>query len=772
MFTESQILDVAEKPYRLIECIGVGGQCEVWKAEQLDKQTYVAIRTVRGFYTSSNGVKTPQDAENMALLISLLNDEITILEQLDTLADRNGILPLLAHGSYQHRQWQGLDLPVMVQPYCPFSLREFVLSLPKHQVCSFVDWWTWFKQLISALDYLHQKDPFKIHRDIKPDNILLDSSRHIMLIDFGLARVWKKNEYSFIPVGTASYMAPEQCLPIRIGQDGRAKYLKTPASDIYSAAMTFIALILGEIEAHREFVNNELLDNQHRQALLNGGKGFIGHTGGLKDNERQLLERAIGASINQADIIKSPASCQDAAFAITHLLQRMLSPDDEARPTAAVIRAQEIPLIDIILRQPRQQRLKSYQIKAEHHGKVAKGHYLAVTVQLNGSCGMTDDGEWLQFSHDGKVLKHWRVNAKGDPIADIAVLAEGQHHLHFYVDVGNLQNHFAVKALISELPDSEKVLNCQRVVSFATLWQQGDYEKALFNEFRVAEFNDYLGQKSSKEIQALQPFLKRLLVAYPEQSQVIANYLKNKKADNAPIFISQLSANRALKQTLFTVIAIVILAGIALLIFGSDDSKITVPDAKITIDNAEDKKDDKDDKPALSLADEEPEKEMPSIEQASIVLNQWNNNQNISAGKLSDAINTLTKYADETEDAVACGWLAYYFDKTQEIVKALKYHSCVAKKGNKPAKIWLMATVMLNATKPDGGHADINRYYNEARQYAETLAANGDIQAMYYYGRILYDVDNIEDEGRLWLEHAAELGSEKAKNRLAQLGIR
>ena len=39
--------------------------------------------------------------------------------------------------------------------------------------------------LLSALDYLHNKEEQIIHRDIKPENLLIDSEDHLKLIDFG-----------------------------------------------------------------------------------------------------------------------------------------------------------------------------------------------------------------------------------------------------------------------------------------------------------------------------------------------------------------------------------------------------------------------------------------------------------------------------------------------------------------------------------------------------------------------------------------------------------
>ena len=63
------------------------------------------------------------------------------------------------------------------------------------------------KMILEALAYLSSKNI--MHRDLKPDNILLDKNDKIKIVDFGLATFVDVNEYIFKKCGTPGYIAPE-----------------------------------------------------------------------------------------------------------------------------------------------------------------------------------------------------------------------------------------------------------------------------------------------------------------------------------------------------------------------------------------------------------------------------------------------------------------------------------------------------------------------------------------------------------------------------------
>lgn len=66
---------------------------------------------------------------------------------------------------------------------------------------------TVFRQVVSGLLYLHQNKI--LHRDIKLDNILLDSKAGAKICDFGISRFVNSDELLFEYLGTPAYLAPE-----------------------------------------------------------------------------------------------------------------------------------------------------------------------------------------------------------------------------------------------------------------------------------------------------------------------------------------------------------------------------------------------------------------------------------------------------------------------------------------------------------------------------------------------------------------------------------
>ncbi|KZP22754.1 kinase-like protein [Athelia psychrophila] len=89
----------------------------------------------------------------------------------------------------------------------------------------------WMAEVASALEYLHQQRI--IHRDIKPDNILLDAAGHAHITDFNVAIHYSERRLHTSVAGSMAYMAPEVV--------GRQGY--TWCIDYWSLGVTMYELI-------------------------------------------------------------------------------------------------------------------------------------------------------------------------------------------------------------------------------------------------------------------------------------------------------------------------------------------------------------------------------------------------------------------------------------------------------------------------------------------------------------------------------------------------
>jgi eukaryotic-like serine/threonine-protein kinase len=169
--------------YRLVKLLGEGGFAEVYLGEHVYLGTQAAVK----------------------VLISQLTDEGRALFR-----DEARMVMSLEHPNIVRVYDFGIEshIPFIVMSYAPNgTLRKLYprgSRLPLQLIVSYV------KQIAFALQSAH--DQKLIHRDIKPDNLLVGRNGEILLSDFGLALVAHSTHSmsTHEESGTISYMAPEQ----------------------------------------------------------------------------------------------------------------------------------------------------------------------------------------------------------------------------------------------------------------------------------------------------------------------------------------------------------------------------------------------------------------------------------------------------------------------------------------------------------------------------------------------------------------------------------
>lgn len=211
--------EVLQNRYRIDNLLGEGGMGAVYKAYDTRLKINVALKEM-----------VPQpglDERTLEQLHQQFEQEATVLAPLSHPS-------LVRVGDY----FEEGDNTYLVMD---FAEGESLIDIIEEKgAISEAQVLTWALQLLDALTYCHSRSV--IHRDIKPQNVIISPDGRVVLVDFGLVKLWDPDDPHtktvMRGVGTPEYAPPEQYS----SQEGHTD----PRSDLYGLAATMYHALAGE----------------------------------------------------------------------------------------------------------------------------------------------------------------------------------------------------------------------------------------------------------------------------------------------------------------------------------------------------------------------------------------------------------------------------------------------------------------------------------------------------------------------------------------------
>src|SRR5574344_1329455 len=198
--------------YEIIRVIGEGGMANVYLANDTILNRKVAVKVLRG--DLANDEKFVRRFQREALSASSLNHP-NIVEMYDVGEDDGNFYIVMEYVD-------GKNLKQLIKRRTKLSLTEVVDIM---------------KQLTDGISHAH--DSFIIHRDIKPQNMLILDNGLVKITDFGIAVALNSTQLTQTNsvMGSVHYLPPEQAA-------GKGATVK---SDIYSLGIMMFELVTGKL---------------------------------------------------------------------------------------------------------------------------------------------------------------------------------------------------------------------------------------------------------------------------------------------------------------------------------------------------------------------------------------------------------------------------------------------------------------------------------------------------------------------------------------------
>jgi tRNA A-37 threonylcarbamoyl transferase component Bud32/outer membrane biosynthesis protein TonB len=201
-------------PYRIVEPLGRGGMASVYRAEEPKLGRHVALKVL------------PREFLHDPTFAERFQREAKALAKLE----HPNIVPIY---NYDIDRAEGIPWMAMrLVPGGPLSQQLKAGHLPFARSVEIL------RGVADALDYAHGKG--YVHRDVKPQNVLLDEGGRVYLADFGIAKILESSgglTATGMITGTPNYMAPEQATAKDVG----------PPADVYALGIVAYEMFTGRV---------------------------------------------------------------------------------------------------------------------------------------------------------------------------------------------------------------------------------------------------------------------------------------------------------------------------------------------------------------------------------------------------------------------------------------------------------------------------------------------------------------------------------------------
>ena len=209
---KKNIGEVFDGRYKINRTIGVGGMAIVYEATDLMTNKRVALKMLKD--SISDNAQALRRFINESKAVAMLNHP-NIVKILDVSVKTDHKFIVMEHIN-------------------GITLREY---MNRKGVLDWREAAAFISQILLALDHAHLKGV--IHRDIKPQNIMVMEGGVIKVADFGIAKIPNAETVTMVDhaVGTIYYISPEQAKGKKIDE----------RSDIYSLGVMFYEMVTGQL---------------------------------------------------------------------------------------------------------------------------------------------------------------------------------------------------------------------------------------------------------------------------------------------------------------------------------------------------------------------------------------------------------------------------------------------------------------------------------------------------------------------------------------------